>query len=332
VLILRTVDPANRKVIYHRNTSAIEFFNASKIWRDATANTPDWLGFQLPIKGRSQFTYHTPPLVKPLSITPLSRIQFVNGGRRRVEVIGVTAADAFGLYLCEGNVGQRARRVLQVLIHRHRQLLGGLAAARAKGIDHLKDFDPKMDLRRDAVRSVSWLGILLHCLGRAKEAYMSDAAFRLGQFLAVADVVHIGYCNDLRSGDVPPTLIGNSVLAVAGADPVRALSVLQTRLKPYLAWAKRGDSIFFKAASEERQGNKGRAIALRRGVSQARRADEIAKELHAVLAPYLSRSQSPDDAFRAELLLGYVAGLSPAKRGDGDPDETTETMNLDKGE
>ena len=58
--------------------------------------------------------------------------------------------------------------------------------------------------------------------------------------------------NDLRGGDVPPTLIGNSVLAIAGADPMRALSVLQTRLKPYLGWAKRADFVFEKALVEER--------------------------------------------------------------------------------
>ena len=162
---------------------------------------------------------------------------------------------------------------------------------------------------------------------------MSDAAFRLGQFLAVADVVHIGYCNDLRGGDVPPTLIGNSVLAVAGADPVRALSILQTRLKPYLAWAKRADFIFAKAANEERQGNKGRAIALRQGVSHARRAEDIAADLHTMLAPYRNRSQNPDDSFRAELLLGYVAGLRPAKRADDPPDnEMNEITIKDKGE
>jgi hypothetical protein len=332
VLILRTVDPANRKVIYHRNTSALELFNAAKLWGEAASNIPNWLGFRSPVRGQSELVFRKPPRLKPLSITPLSRVKFANGGHRRVDVIGVTSAEAFGLFLREGSVEQHARKVLRLLIQRHSALLSGLAAARTKGIDDVKDFDPKTDLRRDALKSAAWFGVLLQRLGRAKEAYMSDAAFRLGQFLAVADVVHIGYCNDLRSGDVPPTLIGNSVLAVAGADPVRALSVLQTRLKPYLAWAKRADPIFAKAANEERQGNKGRAIALRQGVSQARRANDIATDLHTMLAPYRGKSRSPDDAFRAELLLGYVAGLPPAKRGDGDPmTETNEALHQNEG-
>lgn len=333
VLVLRTVDPANRKVIYHRDTSAAALFEAAKIWRDATSNVPDWLGFRVPVRGQSGLVLRKPSWVAPLSIIPLSRTQFVNGGRRRVNVIGVTAADAFGLFLGEGDVMQRARKVLRLLVRRHGPLLAGLAAARAKGIDHLKDFDPKTDLRRDAVRSASWFGTLLYRLGRAKETYMSDVAFRLGQFLAAADVAHIGYCNDLRGGDVPPTLIGNSVLSVAGGDPVRALAILQPRLKPYLAWAKRVDTIFSKAAEEERKGNRSRAIALRQGVSQARRASEIAMDLHAELAPYRDRTRNPDDVFKAELLLGYVAGLPPAKRDDGDApgDSDDNSTDQDKG-
>lgn len=334
VVILRTVDPANRKVIYHRNTSAADLHHAAELWREAASNTPGWFGFPMPIKGQSELVFRKPPRVAPLSIISLSRVQFANGGRRRVDVIGVTAADAFGLFLGEGNVEQRVRKMLRLLLQRHGPLLSGLAAARVKGIDHLKDFDPKTDLRRDARKSAAWIGVLLHRLGRAKETYMSDVAFRLGQFLAAADVVHIGYCNDLRSGDVPPTLIGNSVLTVAGADPVRALSVLQTRLKPYLAWAKRADPIFAKAAEEERKGNKGRAIALRQAVSQARRASDIATDLHAMLASYWTGSQSPDDAFKAELLLGYVAGLPPVKREDSDsPSEARgNSTDQDKGE
>ena len=38
---------------------------------------------------------------------------------------------------------------------------------------------------------------------------MNEAAFRLGQLLSVADVVHAGYCADVRQGQVPPALLGN---------------------------------------------------------------------------------------------------------------------------
>jgi hypothetical protein len=341
VLILRTVDPANRKTIYHRKTTSAEVWDAARRWQAAKSNTPDWLTLPFPGTGKSEVVLRRAPYVAPLSIVPISRIQFANGGRRRISVIGTTAAAAFSLFLHEGDVGRSARSLLRLLIRRHESLLGGLAAARAKGTEYLKDFDPKADLRRDALRSITWIGALLHHLGHYNSwkpemsdsvSYANGLAFRLGQFLAAADVIHVGYCADLRGGDVPPNLLGNSVLTIAGSDPTRALSILQTRLKPYLGWAKRVDSIYAKAAAEERLGNKNRAIALRRGVSQARRSEEIANDVHAMLAPYKSKSKKPDDAFKAELLLGYVAGLPPIPRKPGDPLAREEDGQIERNE
>ncbi len=96
---------------------------------------------------------------------------------------------------------------------------------------------------------------------------MFDAAFRLGQLLAAADVVHIGYCMDVRGGNVPPTLIGNAVFGLAGANPMRALSMLQGRWKPYDAWAKR----FLRRRSEAQTKGDEAGWAIRNGRSQARR-------------------------------------------------------------
>lgn len=109
ILVLRTVDRANYKAIYHRNTTSGEIWQAARRWEGAAANLPGWLEFKLPAKRARVPVFKAPPFVKPLSITPLSRVQFANGGRRRVPVAGVTAADAFGLFLQEGDVEARAQ-------------------------------------------------------------------------------------------------------------------------------------------------------------------------------------------------------------------------------
>jgi hypothetical protein len=303
VLVLRTVDPANRKAIYHRKTNAAEFWKAAERWKAALSNAPEWLGFPLPEKGKSEVTFRRPAYVAPLSIISLSRRLFVSGGRRTIEAIGVPAADAFGHFLREGDADRRTRRLLRLLLRRHGSLLRGVAVARLRGTDHLKSFDPKTDLRRNALRSVAWIAALLHSLGRQKELYMSDAAFRLGQFLAAADVVHIGYCMDVRGGSIPPTLIGNSVFGLAGANPMRALSMLQGRWKPYDAWAKRlssGDGRKPQTKGDEA------GWAIRNGRSQARRIRELCPPLAEEL-----KQVKVSDEFRAELLLGYIAGLPP---------------------
>ncbi len=246
-------------------------------------------------------------------------------------MIGVPASRAFALFLREGDVDRQTRSALRLILTRHGDLLAGVAAARTKGIDHLKDFDPRTDLRRDALRSLTWVVALLHAIGRfssrtsemSKDAlYTEDVAFQLGQFIAAVDVIHVGYCSDVRGGDIPPNLLGNAVLSIAGSDPVRALSILSTRMKPYLAWAKRADQIHRRAHAVEKEGAKNRAFAMRQGLSCASRIRDVARELQPLLAPYERKLRKPDDVFRAELLLGYVAGLPKKEKtaADGDPD------------
>ncbi len=319
VLILRTVDPANRKAIYHRRTTAVQIWEAAKRWQVATSNTPDWLGFPCPVKGKSEAVFQRPQYVSPLSITPMSRVQFANGGRRRVTVIGVSSTVAFGVFLYDGDMELRARSLLSMLIQRHASLCSGLASSRIKGIEHLKDFDPKVDLRRDALRSANWIAALLYCLGRAKEVFMSDAGFRLGQLLATADAVHVGYCLDVRKGSIPSSLLGNSVLDMAATNPHKALELLCRRWSPYAAWLKNTPHILAEAAKAE----KNKAILLRTAVSQARRVKPIAAELAGQLR---SLGGKTDETFKAELLLGYMAGLPKgAKSGGGTSDEDEET-------
>jgi hypothetical protein len=320
VLVLRTVDPANRKAIYQRQTTAAGFWTAARDWQSATVNTPDWLRFPFPGKAKAEVILRGPPYVTPLSITPTSRVQFANGGRRPIEVIGIPASQAFQLFLKEGDIERRARDLLHLLVERHGDLLAGVAAARTKGTEFLKDFDPKAGLRRNALRSATWIGVLLHNLGRVKEDYMSDAGFRLGQLLAAADAVHVGYCMDVRDGGIPPSLLGNSLLGMAAERPSKALSLLLKRWPPYANWAKNVSRVLAMAAKSD----KNKAIALRKGLSQARRLGPIASALSEQLQDADGKT---DEMFQAELLLGYMAGLPPIAKGDADVGDITEDQS-----
>ena len=126
---------------------------------------------------------------------------------------------------------------------------------------------------------------------------MDDAAFKLGQLLAAVDEIHVGYCMEMRNGSVPPTLLGNAVLPMAQSDPVKALSLLSRRWKPYAAWVKRVDV------------SKANHWTVRRAASVARRVKSLSHELHG----NLGSGQRIDDVFRAELLLGYISGLPKAR-------------------
>ena len=328
VLVLRTVDPANRKAIYSRRTSLRDVDAALTYWRRAVANTPEGVGFVVPVKGERVPVFRRPARVAPLSLVPLTRVLFANGGARRVDVVGATAGEAMSLFLREGDVASRARRLLRLFLLRHGAMLRALAVAARQGTNALKDFDPKIDLRRDALRSLAWFGALLLFLGRPKEVYMSGVAYRLGQLLSAADVIHIGYCADMRGGDVPPVLIGNAVFNLAGGNPVRALAVLNQRFKPYLAWAKRSRKLPSDDKKDSTDESAAKKIQYRRNAIkeawfQARRIADLASGLSPALAPYAAGSETPDDAFRAELLLGYLAGLpKPEKAAQSTASET----------
>jgi hypothetical protein len=81
-------------------------------------------------------------------------------------------------------------------------------------------------------------GLLLYKLGCFKEEYMDNKPYLIGQIMKIADELHALYCKVVRKGDVPPQLIGNSLMTAASETPVQALAQLDQRIMPYIAWAK----------------------------------------------------------------------------------------------
>ena len=154
----------------------------------------------------------------------------------------------------------------------------------------------------------------------------------LVQLLAAADLVHAGYCADVRGGNVPPSLLGNQVFTMAQTAPAKALAALCRRWKPYDGWAKkesdyRAPAQFkdgqgkwiqeteLKSEAERKELRKAKAIIM--ALSQRKRVSEIALELESSLPLHC------DDTFRAELLLGYIAGI-PRRQDDDNNTQITD--------
>jgi hypothetical protein len=325
--VFRKVDPANRKVVYAGTPTVGQLYGAVAGWAAGEKNVP--AGLTLPVlrKGERRPRPMAPPHVAPLGVISFSRQLFIRQGSERQEVPGMPAAEALGLFLEAANLHgtpgrRRATRILRLVLARRATLVSGAAhAQRRKGRSKktlLKDFDG-----REVLRTTTVLGLLLHKLGRPKEAYMSDTAFKLGQLLAAADIVHVGYCADVRCGDVPPSLLGNQVFTMAQADPTKALATLCRRWKPYDGWAKkatrernRAEQLAASKNADERQ----RGWDIRKALRHAREIGRLADELGPALADC-----KVNDTFRAELLLGYLAGLPKGQRDDtGDNTQTTE--------
>ncbi|MFN0133604.1 MAG: hypothetical protein ACKVW3_13890 [Phycisphaerales bacterium] len=292
LVVLRKVDPGNRKVVSRTTASLDHLRRAADSWTAGCRNVPDAIGLHVPQGKGKPADLRGPRLIVPAAIVALGKQVYIRGGTQRQEAPGPTFGDAMSLFLGAGERRQSiARNLLSVFLSRRGLLLAGIAhAARLRDS---KRFDSAA-----ALDTVSALGLLLSVLGRPKEAYMNDAAFRLGQLLAAADVLHLGYCHDVRGGSIPSSLIGNQLLATARSSPLRALDQLTTRWKFYQGWATKRRAT---AVKPQQQGwTPARAVWSAVWVPLNLR--ECADKLRTTLPENL------DDRGRAELLLGYMAG------------------------
>jgi hypothetical protein len=316
IAVFRKLDPANRKVVYAGSPSVADLYGASKEWADGERNLPEWLNILVLPQGERKPIARRPQHVAPLGLIAFSRQFFIRNGTEREEVVGVPAAEALALFLdATDSVGpsrRRVERLLRLLLARRTSLVSGIVHALRRPPDpRKKGSEDKFDLH-EALRTVTLMGVLLLKLGRTKERYMNDAAFKLGQLLAAADTVHAGYCADARGGGLPPSLLGNQFFTMALSAPAKALAMLSRRWKPYAGWATKAareperiaELVASKKKDEERRG-----WDIRKALRQAREVTPLAEELAQTLP-----SCVVDDTFRAEMLLGYIAGLPKSER------------------
>lgn len=124
---------------------------------------------------------------------------------------------------------------------------------------------------------------------------MNDFAFQLGQLCSAMDELHIGYCQDIRKGQIPNVLIGNMSYGIALQSPVAALSVLASRIKPYEAWARK----------KWVQGNMPNDKAIKNGMYSYK---WIAVQSQKINEHIKDNPHLVNDSYKAELMLGYLAG------------------------
>ena len=162
----------------------------------------------------------------------------------------------------------------------------------------------KASLKEDAGNMFSLLGLLLYKLGARKEDYMKETAYSLGQVLKISDELHSLYCEVKRDGDIPPQLVGNSVLVTASDMPVRALALLMSRMNPYISWAK-------QYRSQEKDKSRLAAWFLKQ-------YESLMPLLHSELTEQIRFS----DVDKAQLFIGYLSALPKSENK-----KTTEEEN-----
>jgi hypothetical protein len=293
IILLRKADKEKKQVVLAESPTVQEVLDAARLWQKGAANVPD-VTVPIPgpkgqkgIEGRPNAPY-------PDQVVRLLAEEWVTLGMRSNKVEGVGLSQVLDFMLRkQGKWESTARQMLHLALHRTCPLfLGVFGALHANDLQRWQAYRPES--RETTLRAVSVLGILLHSLGRRKETYVSDTAFLIGQLLSRADTLHREYCRLVRNGSIPPQLIGNGLMPVAADNPADAVDRLRERINVYKAWADQG---------------RGEEHALAKWA-----VGEIGRVCQLLPRPLPSRT---DQAFRAELFLGYMA-RTPAKGGSRD--------------
>ncbi len=298
VFSLKKMDKARTKVVFHRNYSAQRLVDAANEWQVGCENIPNVLIRAWSDK-KGEWDIYKPATPYPLQLAKCLNHVWKMDGTTECETPVIANYKGIEL-LFEEQPELFASYLLTVLLQNSKGLLLFLGGnLNRDDIISLKG----LDIHKILIPSI--LGLLLYKLNYKKEVYMNDASFLVGRMLKLADELHALYCKEVRGNNLPPQLIGNTLMIAALDSPVQALSQLALRLKPYYGWAR----TFQKGENAKLAG--------------------YFVGLYADTASQLAGLKLPsrfNDADRAQVLLGYLAS-NPKKADKPDSSDTNLTKN-----
>lgn len=308
-LILRKISDGVKKSIFSSSQPLQRLEVASKSWNEACKNTPQ-IKLALFKKGKKQSEYCSARPISPKKFAILLQKNYTRTiDKKQKPVPGYSFADIMAIFLNEERAPELANRVLQKLLKQFSNLLERLALEKHLPIkSELKKANPNTH-HPDALCTVAAIGLLLHKRNRYKEVYMKDLAYKLGQFCAVLDEIHIGYCMEQRGGQIPNRLIGNQAYAAAVENPQKALEITSQRIAVYKTWAEKNS----RKAHENIHESKKPEITT--ATKNAKYAYFWLRDNCDTIHQLISRETfKPSPESKAELLLGYLAGRTIVKK------------------
>ena len=287
IFVLSKIDPGRKQLVLDKDVTVGHIKRGYNLWNEGSKNHPP-ISILFPgAKKGDKGVLIQPTCPSPASVMRSMQFQWIRGGTEKSDVSGCQLSDIYSIFLDtdERIIRRKSEDLLNLCIDRTATLLIGLGGVKTmQSLEQWKYFCP--DSRRTALTLISFISILLFKLGYRKEQYMKAESFYVGQLLALADILHREYCKDVRKGEIPPQLIGNSLFPVALQNPEKALARLAERISVYQEWA-------FTDATDK-----------------SRLAKWILKNLRTVSdnLSNLKLNCQPSDAEKAQLLLGYLAG------------------------
>ena len=268
LFVLNKISPGQVQVELSRTFTAEQVLAGGREWEIAARNRPE------PV-------FRAEPEVPfPSQVVRCTQAAWIRGGKEATEAPGCKLGEVYDLLIAdmEGAEGS-ARALLRLVLRRTVRLLGALGHAYHLGGEQIWKRFGKGAGERASV-AVSVLAIALRKLGMRKEAYMKGAAYELGRFLSLVDILHRQYCLEVRK-DVPRQLLGNAMLPRTMTNPKKALGQMWNRIRIYQGWAQRDGTRLARWTLGEM------------GLRTPGLAEGLAERM--------------DDAGKAQLLLGYLA-------------------------
>jgi hypothetical protein len=290
--VLAAVDRGNTKILASRKYSLAQLANGASRWQAGNANIPSvilpWLTLNRKTDGEEKRCTRDAIQLYPTEAIKLLNSDWDQDGALRLQARRFTADEALD-FLFEGGegIGQRIQTALSLIIEKTSTVI--ISAALKARHDYYKT-GAKIKFKDSSFLHMlpCLYGLLLFKKEIRKEDYMNDNLFYLGRYFAVVDDLYIQYHMDVRSGNVPMSLLGNDNMKLALQNPLEAFLSLSSRLAhPYLSWAKR-------VSTDEKPGQ--------RAKNCIRRIAELTDEL--------SKTQLPtetNDTEKSKLLLGYLS-------------------------
>jgi len=292
------LDKANRKINFSTTAKVGDLIYAAEQWKQACLNSPSFKLYALTHKNEKQMC--PPWAISPQQVMYLSRQKYIRDGSDSTTLPGISFSDVMKLFLRKNN-GALANRCLRRFVDQYQPLFNYCALSRLQRVLRAKAYvkaEPKNNAH--ALSAVTLFAVLLFKIGRTKEIYMNDFAFQLGQLCSAMDELHIGYCKSERKGDIPNSLLGNQVYGMALQNPTKALGFMASRRRPYDSWVSRMVANNIRSKDD----------AVTSAIFAQRWAKKQAEQLH----EYIGSPIVSSDAYKAELMLGYLAGRPYEKK------------------
>ena len=305
--VIRQIDKARSKVMYKRCSTPDEIVRCSDRWQKAAQNLP-----LLPY-----------PISRQWTPFPFEVADIMNAIWRRDGVLASTKYKPIVSYHGIELMFNESAMMWEADLHRMVENSVNMAVFAGPWLNSVKgqnDRDRKDNVIWKVRDTLVLIGMLLYWLGVRRGDYMNEYPYLLGQMLKVSDSLHELYCHEVRKGEMPSQLVGNSLYVSAAETPLQALNMLARRMTPYLSWAKMNRDKRITTSRKDKDGNQMEYQGPTAGYYLA-----VYNRLANQLKEVLTEQNRFNDHEKALLFIGYLASYPKTERKDDISDSINET-------